>query len=651
MYNSLEGLSIAMQIRVLKWRFRWLPLCAAVTAAAALPVRLNADSFGTDLPTVDRIEILGNRHFDDGTLKKRMRTKESRFYHILRKPRFRRDFLRRDVESIQSFYHRNGFFDAHVSIDSVERDEKSNTVRIRLMVQEGLQTVVQNLLFSEQDLIPEKDMRKGLRLIEEAPYTPNLLEVDRYTLLNKFFERGYLQASITCSVDIDSTAVVLNWRVMPGEPVRIDTVLLEGNAKVKDRLIRRELRFEKGEYFRLKKVIESKQNLYDTGYFMSVEIEPKALEVRESTVDLLLLVRERKMGYIETGLGVGNVQGNRVFAEWGQRNLLGLGYVLHLKTAYAFKLFPDNEYALKKIDLRSKFIRHDGEIRFPHIFSTWNTFALGAFYERDATVEPAIVKAWSLTATVSRRFTRQTSLLVSYALERIRRFEVADEREESRRRSVDFTFTKDTRDYYFNPMRGRYMTFETRYSGGVLGGEDHFYSLVGSLRSYTRLRENTVLAYRIRAGYTEAFGDTKERGLPIESRFFTGGGNSVRGYRENSLGPLRDGAEPLGGRVMLLTNIELRFPIPYLSRFNFGGTVFLDGGNVWQSIEEIKLEYFKLRSDADETSVRDYRYGVGFGLRYYTPVGPLRLDIGFPLKKTAEMDYDNWVHISLGQIF
>ena len=120
---------------------------------------------------------------------------------------------------------------------------------------------------------------------------------------------------------------------------------------------------------------------------------------------------------------------------------------------------------------------------------------------------------------------------------------------------------------------------------------------------------------------------------------------------ESALQARRDGNEPRGGRVLLLTNVELRFPIPYFSRWNFGGALFVDGGNVWESVEEIEPDHFRLYSDEDETTVKDYRYGIGFGVRYNTPVGPIRLDIGFPLKRTTDIDYDYWLHISLGQIF
>jgi outer membrane protein insertion porin family len=226
-----------------------------------------------------------------------------------------------------------------------------------------------------------------------------------------------------------------------------------------------------------------------------------------------------------------------------------------------------------------------------------------------------------------------------------------DERERSRRRSLDLAYTRDTRDFYFNPRRGMYINAKSGFSGGFLGGEDHFYSFVASYQAYRSLGGGAVFAYRVRGGYAEAFGDSKDRGVPFENRFFSGGGNSVRGYKENSLGPQGEEGDPLGGRVVLLTNVELRFPIPYLARYNFGGALFFDGGNVWSSFGEIEPGQFALYSDREETTFRDYRYSTGVGVRYNTPIGPIRLDVGFPLKKTEDIDRDYLFHISLGQIF
>ena len=616
-----------------------------------LPEGAFSSDLEADLPTVKKIEILGNRSFDDGVLKKRMRTKAPRFYHIFRKPKFRNDFLRRDIESIKSFYRRNGFFDVKAWIEFVNENERKNSVEIRIMVNEGPQTVIRKLEFSGQDIISQKKLLEDLKMVEGNHYNPNLLDVDQYSLFSKFFEKGYLQAEIKYDVHIDSIDVDLSWTITPGEPVRIADIALGGNKQVAEGLIRRELVITRGEYFKLKKILESKQNLYDTGYFNSVEIEPADFNSEDGSVDLALQVRERKMGYIEAGIGVGNVQGNRVFLEWGQRNLLGRGYALNLRSEYAFRLFPENEYKLSKLDFWERYQRHGGELRFPHIFSTWNTFAVGAFYVRDATIEPVVVKTTSANASVSRRFTRQTSIQLTYGLEHVRRENVEDEREKSRRRSLDLTYTRDVRDFYFNPQQGTYLNTKGRYAGGFLGGEDDYYSLIGSYQAYMKIGRQTVFAYRLRTGYAQSFGDSKETGVPLESRFFAGGGNSVRGYKENSIGPLDDNGSPIGGRVLLLTNVELRFPLPYLAKYNFGGTLFIDGGNVWSSVEEIEPRYFNPFISSDEISPLYYRYSMGCGIRYNTPVGPIRLDMGLPLSKTEDIGYDYLFHISLGQIF
>ncbi|MBU8920645.1 MAG: outer membrane protein assembly factor BamA [Bacteroidales bacterium] len=625
--------------------------CLMVIALVVLSVPLSADDFGADLPSVEKIIILGNKSFEDKVLKKRMRTRESGFFSFFRKPSFRRDFLRRDIEAVRTFYHINGFFDASVSIESVERDESNNSVSIKIMINEGPQTMIRHLSLSRNSLIEDKELRKGLRLTEDKPYNPILVNVDKYTIFSKYFERGYLGAMVSCETVVDSTRVDISWKMDPGNPIKIKDIHISGNSSVVERLIRRELRVRSGEYFNLAKIVESKQNLYDTGCFTSVEVEPRALDIERGSVDLHLQVRERKMGYVETGLGVGNVHANRVFAEWGQRNVLGRGYALNIKSEFAFSLFREGDYSLDKMDLENKFERHEGELVFPHIFSTWNTFSIGAFYERDATVEPIVVEAVSFNGTVSRRFSRHTSFLLGYFYEKVRREEVLDEKEKSRRRSIDATFRRDTRDFYFNPKHGHYIAFENRMAGGILGGEDNYYSIIPSYQEYRTIGESTILAYRIRAGYARAFGDSKETGLPVESRFFLGGGNSVRGYEENSLGPVGSTGESKGGNVMILTNLELRFPVPYISKFNFGGAAFIDAGNSWDGLEQISLDDFSLVREKTEVMPDDFRVSVGFGIRYYTPVGPIRIDLGFPLVRSADMDFDYRVHMSLGQIF
>jgi outer membrane protein insertion porin family len=636
------------------WQVLFRPTTVAVimcVIVVCVPLTAGASDFGIELPTVKKIEILGNRSIDDKALKARMRTKEPRFYHIFNKPKFRQDMLRRDVEAIKSYYRLNGFFEIEASIETVEKDEQSNSVRIRILINEGPQTLVKNLSFAGQDLIPEKELQKGLKLLVGNPYTPHLLEVDRFAIFNKFFERGYLGASVAYDLNVDSVEVSLSWTITPGEPVRIDNVTLVGNETVDERLIQRELTFEHGQYFNLKDILESKQNLYDTGYFTAVEIEPMDLDMEQRIVDLQLQVRERKMGYWETGIGFGNIYGNRVFLEWGKRNLFGRGYILNLRSSASFRLFEEGEYSLYTMKPDLKYWRNQGSLHFPRILKTKNMFSLVVFSEQDETVEPADVRSLSFSAALTRRITRQTSLLFQYSLKRVQRFEFDVERSRSRNRIFNFLYTRDKRDFYFNPQQGSYISANAAYSGGILGGDDHYYALGGSYQSYRRLTRKTVFAWRFMTGYADPFDETEETGLPIEARYFAGGGNSVRGFRENSLGPRDEFGVAVGGSVLMLTNFELRFPIPLLERYNFSGVVFIDGGNVWKNLDDITIERFKPASGGQTANVLDYMYGFGFGVRYNTPVGPIRLDVGYPITKTTYVEDNYLVYISLGQIF
>jgi outer membrane protein insertion porin family len=646
-----------MQQKVLSIAMPGLRPIAGIFASLLTLILLGAgnvyadeNDFGLDLPVVDSIVILGNRSFNDGELKKRMRTKEKKLWSIFSKPKYRRDFLRRDIESIRSFYLKNGFFSVQVRLDEVAKDEEKNSVMIRILINEGPQTTVRSLSFTSQDLIKERELRKGLQLVPGIAFNENILEVDRFTLYSKFFEDGYLAASVTPKVVMDSISVDILWELEPSIPVRIDSIRVSGNVKVKEHLVRRELIVEPGEYFRLSRTVESKQNLYNTGFFNSVEIDPYGIDLDRGIANLDVQVRERKMGYIEAGFGVGNVHPNRVFGEWGQRNLLGRGYTLNLGAEFGYRLFRDNKYRSENWDPQKQYEEYSGVLAFPHIFGTWNTFATSARYTYDATVEPAIVRQTGLSLTLARRFSRLSTMYLSYSFENIKRENVIDEKESSRRRAVDLNFRNDTRDFFFNPTRGTFFTLNTRVAGGLLGGGDDYYSIVPTYREYKRITGRSVFAWRARFGYARAFGGSVETGVPIESRFFAGGANSVRGYRENTVGPVGSAGDPAGGDVILLANAEWRYPLPWLGQYNFGGVFFLDAGNVWSDIKDIAGEQFKPFVDSGDVDVLDFKYSLGFGIRYYTPVGPIRLDFGYPIK-LYEGQEKYRIHISLGQIF
>jgi outer membrane protein insertion porin family len=625
---------------------------AAVAIIAVLAGYASADEtdFGLDLPVVKSIVILGNRSFDDGVLKKRMRTKEKKFWQLFSKPRYRRDFLLRDLEAIRSFYVKNGYFSASVELDSLEKNEDKNQVKIRILVNEGPQTTIRKLSFTEQSLVKNSELRKGLQLTEGIAFNENILGIDRFTLFSKFFEYGNLAATVIPKVTVDSIEVDIVWQIDPKIPVKIDSIRVTGHSKVKEELVRRELVVKKGQFFKLSKAIESKQNLYNTGYFNSVEIDPFGLDLENGDVNLDVQVRERKMGYIEAGFGVGNVHANRVFGEWGQRNLFRRGYALNLKAEFGYRLFRENKYDRANWDPTKQFELYQGALIFPHVFGTWNTFSTSANYTYDATVEPAIVRQTSVSLTMARKFTRLSTMYFSYSFENIKREQVEDERENSRRRALDLSFRKDTRDSYFNPTQGMNMTITTRLAGGFLGGDDDYYSIVPTFQEYRKVTRRSVIAYRLRFGYVEPFGNTTATGVPIEARFFTGGANSVRGYRQNDVGPLGSSGDPVGGNVQLLGNAEWRYPLPWLGQYNFGGVFFLDAGNVWSDIDEISGSQFNVFVDSEDVDVLDFKYSVGFGMRYYTPVGPIRLDVGYPIK-LYENQESYRIHISLGQIF
>jgi outer membrane protein assembly factor BamA len=251
-------------------------------------------------------------------------------------------------------------------------------------------------------------------------------------------------------------------------------------------------------------------------------------------------------------------------------------------------------------------------------------------------------------------------------------------------RSINWATYIDRRDDLFRPTRGSYTVLTTKLAGLLMGGDYSFFKWSAAWHNYHETPVGGILALRFMVGGTRPFGRSLELGpdgVPYDDRFFAGGSSTVRGYRHNSLGPQVTDQDELdrlnyssdvllpdnparGGNYLLLTNLEWRFPLPLLKRWKFSSVLFFEGGNVWAQLKDVRTKSFRLTSipgdpqDPASTKDWDYRYSYGTGIRFDTPFGPVRVDVGFPLKRVRYVSETRDVqdpkviwHFSLGYPF
>ena len=623
-------------------------------ARAAAPDSTTAPN-GDRAPFVNRIIFTGNTSIKSDNLRNRMRTRQPSTLSIFRKPRLDLTQLERDVVQLEAYYHSVGYPDATVRRDRIDYLENGRFADVYIAVVEGQPNQVRTVAFKGKLVLPEKSLRDGLLLTPGAPYNAALLETDIYTIRGKYWDKGYLAVLIADSVRIDKHRVDITFNIDPGAQLHIGKITIDGNEQVRTGVVEAEIEVKEGEVCRYDKVVETERNLFETGLFSVVDMLPEHVDTTANTVDIRIRVRERKESWVEAGFGVGNVLGSRVFAEWGTRNLAGTGRTVRLKTQYAFDLFAGDEIDPNKLHITNTYYRYDAIYQQRRIFGLKLPTALNGYLEEDGTVPDLEVRTLGAAIGVShefgriRDFGRESRLTGSFAIEEITRRPAGEPEEKSNSHILSSSVSRDTRDFILNPSMGEYRVLSGQVAGGILGGENDFYGMDAAYQRYHGVAVHSVFAWRIRAGYAEPYGRSTE--VPVENRYFLGGSNSVRGYEESGLGPRDADGNIEGGAFLLLANVEIRYPLPYVSRWHFSGAVFIDSGNVWASASDLRGSGFRLTSSVDETTVDDYRYGVGLGIRYNTPVGPIRVDFGYPLNPDHYTNKNGTFYLSLGQIF
>ncbi len=619
---------------------------------------------------VRHLALHGNVAYSDRTLRGLLRTRGHSTLRFWRSNPYRSDFIRFDQAAIVQFYHRHGYLQARMdSVNVTPVPGSDRSVDVAFYFTEGSRARVAAVAFEGVDPTVEAELRRGLGQRPGEPLDAVQLETDRQSIENHFGNLGYVAASVVDSLVADSTRVTIRYVVDPGVRATLGGIEVQGNRRTRKSFVTREISLKRGEWMSRARLAQSQQRIYDSGYYSDVQFERSAIDSALHQADLFVTVRERKMSWLDFGLGYGTVDQLRLTSEWGNRNLGRQGIRFTVDGKLGFR-FSDHPFRARIGDRRA-----DVVFSQPWFLKTRTRATLGGYAEDMPNLKPGSdlpLRALGGTFTLRRDFWRYTHGAVTLETRHVISDSIPLVRGTSyTTRRITLSGERDSRVDLFDPKRGSDLVGTVEIAGGLLQGTRRYQKYGVLASTYLPLPKRATLAFRVRTGYIRPFGFSRGdtlQGLdriPIDDRFRTGGATSVRGYFENELGtrsvlvPSQTDSTRLdrvtvirGGAVLLLASAEMRFPLLWI----LSGAAFIDAGGVWDAPGDVTAK--RLWSPlAGGASYEDMRYSVGVGLRFASPVGPVRLDYGWKLRGTRDDQQDalsprrGSFHFSLGQAF
>jgi outer membrane protein insertion porin family len=577
------------------------------------------------------LDISGNRYFSEQTIRERLFMEPAR---LPRFPygRFNDAYLQQDVQAIRNLYSSNGFRDAKIS--SRIQDDYAGAeghLAVFIHVNEGPQWFVSDLSIEGVAANDRPALESMLASSKNQPFSEASVAEDRDNFLNYYYSRGYLNATF----DYDTTPadqpnrVNLRYVLRPGGRKYVREVLVSGLDTTRSRLVYDRLELRSGEPLSLSKETDSQRRLYDLGIFARVNTAIQNPAGDEDQKNVLYDMDEARHYSLNVGVGaqiarigggvttLDNPAGTAGFAPRlavgvTRINLFGLGQTLGLQTAastidqraaitYFIPQFVSNE----KLSLTTTaLIENSNDIR---------TYTA---HRREASIQ--------LAQRLSRAYTLEYRLVfrnVSLSNVKIQQLLVPLLSQPETVGLGSFSFIQDKRDDPADAHHGIFTSLDLSYAPGFLGSQTHFARGLFRNSTYHLFRRDLVFARSSQFGLISRIGGRP--GIPLAERIYSGGSTSLRAFADFQAGP-RDFATgfPLGGNALFTNTFELRFP---LYGDNVGGVLFHDAGNVYSSLNQFSLRF-------RQRDLRDFNYmvqSVGFGIRYRTPIGPVRLDFSF----------------------
>jgi outer membrane protein insertion porin family len=537
-----------------------------------------------------------------------------------------REILQTDMERLTAFYYDNGYIDVRIDEPVVERNEDGLQVTIK--IDEGEQYTVGKVDIGGDQLPDMTRARSLLQLTPGETFRSSKLRDDITTLTEVYGDQGYAFVNVAPDTPVDPAAKTVDviYTVSKGPVVFIDKIIVTGNTKTRDKVIRRELELEEQRRFSGRKLRRSQLRLQRLGFFEDVNLTTRKAD-QEDRLDLLVDVKEGSTGTFSAGAGVSSGESFLFNVRLAENNLFGRGQRLVLNADFG--------------SIRRNFTLDFTE---PYLFDTQLTFGIRLFnwelffddFTRGGTGASfrLLYPFVALGLTNVGGFSLQDARVgIEYRIEESMIDDVSSnaspllraEQGTQLTSSITPRLLRDTRNHPFVPTDGSLQDFSLEIAG--LGGESKFIKFESVLRWYYPLwRSETLGTFVLSTGSNFAYGlgYGEDRELPLFERYFPGGINSVRGFEILSLGPqnLVTNAEGflirrdrLGGSNQLIFNNELI--VPLVESLGLRGVVFFDAGNAF--------------SAAEGYDMGEMRLSTGAGVRWLSPIGPLRIEVGFPL--------------------
>ncbi len=574
---------------------------------------------------IREIIFKGNVAFDDDDLKDLMETSEKGFFSFLTESgHLDKKKLEGDIFKIKSFYQNNGYIKARVGEPDISYKASEGLIIISITINEGPQYAIGKVMF-EGDLIKDVDeLYQALKITKEKVYNREIIRSDALSISEIYSDEGYAFVDVSPDIKEDDkeNKVDITYRILKGKKVRFKRITITGNDKTRDKVIRRELKVIEGGYFSGNKLKRSTQNLYRLGFFEEVEVNTKKGSSDEEMI-LDIHVKERPTGMFSFGIGYSSVEHTIGNIQISQNNLFGRGQSLSAKASLSDK---SARYTLSFIE--------------PWLFDkplSAGTDLYNWEYEYDEYTKDSTGGRLKLGFPLGLDFTRGSAIYtyddakISDVLETASQI-IKDMIGRNVTSSITLGISRDSRDRRFNARKGSVNSLTLEYAGGFLGGDNYFTKYWARSAWFFPLFLDTGFSIQGKWGYI----DQRPGGtLPVYEKFRLGGMNTVRGFRYGTISPIDPATgDRIGGEKMMAYNIEFRFPLQ--KEQGVMGVLFFDAGNVFTADEDYTFA--------------GIRRGAGAGIRWYSPIGPLRLEWGKNLDPKPEEAESIW-EFTIGTLF